>query len=636
MPPKRDYSGLLPKDDPTTWMRPFMERAQARVFKFKPVSVEDRFAGFRLIHFQPHGLYVPSDPDEKQRIETHLHEIGRWEKEDDRLKAYLELQQETEQLYKDGVLGSWEGQQALARSLARFRLAAWGRRGGKTKYAAAEALGIAMIRPRSTIWLAAPISKLTGRAFDYVIESLIDLGMADDCRIQNQDQVKKAVLPNGSTVEGVSCENVLSMAGAAVDFCVLDEAAQIVPDVFYRGIIPPLTDRDGGALLISSYEGEGDFFSEKVLEVQAEAEKARARGDEFQPDWELFQGASYDMNFYAFPKGIDSDALVAARRNMPVVEFREQFGAEVAGARERVFPEFKERLHVGNYRFNPDVPVHLCCDPSSGANPYAILVLQDYPDRGYTIAIDELYDRLKAEDYDPIMRRKPWAANVVDMIIDSAWPDDMRRWNMLGWKCFPVKKPGIPESLPVFKNMLRNARLYDDFYQARVRYYMAQQGHDPDEADHLSGDDMKTVLYLVEESLTDGRLSPEDVKQLHDMSQFYISRSCVHFIHEMKAYHYRKRRNLNVNFQELPQDHDNHLIDGARYFFWTFKRWAEHDHPKLRSLMTYAPPAETGEGEEDAEPIDFAQAQGRLWLAAQRARHSPTRVAARSYLRRTA
>ena len=302
MPPKRDYTSLRQQEDPAKWMRPYMERAQARVFKFQPVTVEDRFTGFKLIHFQPHGLYIPEEPELKTGIEVRLKDIGRWEKEDDRLKAYLDLQQETEQLAKDGVLGAWVGQQALARSEARFRLAAWGRRGGKTKYAAAEALGIAMVRPRSTIWLAAPIAKLTGRAFDYVVESLIDLGMADDCRIQNQEQVKRAVLPNGSSIEGVSCENVLSMAGAAVDFCVLDEAAQIVPDVFYRGIIPPLTDRDGGALLISSYEGEGDFFSEKVLEVQAEAEKAKAKGADFKPDWELFQGASYDMNFYAFPK----------------------------------------------------------------------------------------------------------------------------------------------------------------------------------------------------------------------------------------------------------------------------------------------------------------------------------------------
>ncbi len=633
--PSRDFSGLLPKEDQTAWMRPYRERAKARLFKFQPVTVEDRFAGFKIIHFQPHGLYMPTDAEMAAVIDGRLKEIGRWDQEDDRLKAYVALQEETEQSYRDGVPGAWFGQQAIARSLARWRIAAYGRRAGKTVYAAAEALSIALVRPRSTIWLAAPIAKLSGRAFDYVLQFLQDCGMLDDCRVQNQDQSKNVWLPNGSHIEGISCENVFSMAGAAVDFCVLDEAAQVTPDAWIRGILPPLMDRDGGALLISSYEGEGDFFSEKVLEVQAELEKAKAQGrDDFVPDWELFQGASYDLNFYAFPKGIDSDALVAARKQMPVVDFREQFGASVAGARERVFPEFKERVHVGNYPFNPTKPVRLCCDPSSGANPYAVLAVQDYGD--YVIAIDELYERsTKAEDYDPIMRRKPWAANVVDMVVDSAWPHDIQRWNALGWKAFAVKKPGIEQSLPVVANLLRNSKLYDDFYQARVRYFLAKAGYDPNNLDHLPADDMKVVLYQVEESLGDMNLTDADITELKEAAQLFVSRTCVHFIHELKSYHYRKRRNLNVNFQEKPQDHDNHLIDAFRYWAWTFKRWAEHDHPKLRSLMTYAGPQEAVEGEE-VPLLDFAQAQGRLWLEAQRARHSAERSATRSYLRRTA
>lgn len=645
MPPKRSFNGLLPKDDSAAWLNAFRERAQARLYKFQPVTAKDRIAAFNLINFQPHGLFLPDDHGLNEDIHERLKAIGSIPKEDDRVVAYQGLQHDTSTLWDQGIPGKWTGQMAVAHSDARFRIVAWGRRGGKTFYAASEAVAIAMARPRSWVWLAAPIARLTGRAFDYAVQYVQDLGIEDQCQIRNQTQEKQILLPNGSRIEGISLENTLSAAGAAIDFAVIDEAAQIVPEAWYRAILPPLMDRNGGALLISSYEGEGDFFSDKVLEVQKEMERAKTLGFDYKPEWELFQAASYDVNFYAFPQGINTKTLLDARKEMPVVDFLEQFGAQVAGSRERVYREFAERVNVGNYPFNPELPVQLAIDYSSGANPYAVAVIQDYKD--YIVVIDELYERgVKVEEYDPIIRRKPWAANVVGGIMDSAWPHDIARWNELGWPVSGITpKPNVQESIGVMKEMLRNSRLYDEFYRSRINWFLKLEGYEPDSDSFLPKEVMHEILQKVEESLAPENLTFEegckatdcehDICILKRCSRVFVNRACVNTILEFKAYSWRKRRNLNANFDENPRKYQDHLMDALRYYIWAEHRYAATDHPRLRLYVNYTGPRELPSGMSEMPKLTSEQRQGRMWLEYHRNLYAPS-GSGRSYLRRSA
>ncbi len=374
-------------------------------------------------------------------------------------------------------------------------------------------------------------------------------------------QEKLIILPNGSRIEGVSLENILSAAGAAVDFAVVDEAAQIAPEAWYRAILPPLMDRNGGALLISSFEGDAGFFAEKVVEVRAEIERAKAHGFEYKPQWELFQGASYEVNFYAFPQGIHTQSLMDARKETPIVDFLEQYGAQAAGSRGRVYREFVEQVHCGNYPFNPELPVQLAIDPSSGANPYAIAAIQDYKD--YVVVIDELYEKgVKVEDYGPILQRKPWHTNVVDGVCDSAWPHDIQRWSEMGYNVYPVQKPRVDESIGVVKEMLRNSRLYDAFYRSRLNYYLREAGHPENSDAFLPKEVMHEIAQQVEESLAPENLTEEDVAYLRECSQFFINRPCVSLIGELKSYQYRQNPS-GGNVDENPLKKNDHLADAC-------------------------------------------------------------------------
>lgn len=585
-----------------SFLRDIQERAIARAEKSQYISVEDRFKGFEMIGYKPHGFYLPTSADWRELIKKELDGIGAITDQDERLEKYHRFQEETGELERRGVPGHWTGQMGIARSRSPYRIVAWGRRGGKTFHAAREALAIALVRPRARVWLAAPIMRLVSRAFDMVVELVDDLGI--ECRGRaNSNQEKYFVFRNGSRIEGISLENYLSAAGDSIDFAVIDEAAQIVPESWTRAIQPPLADRNGQALLISSYEGEGDFFHTQVVQARAEWEEIISRGEAgtTTPDWDYFQEPSWDINFYMFPQGQKSESIQRMRRNMPVREFLEQFGAIAAGARERVYPEFLERVHVGDYRYRPGYPVRLVADPSSGINPYAVIAIQDYGT--HFVIIDEFYETgMTAEEIDPVLRRRPWVDDVEEMIIDSAQDDEHIRWSRMGWPAYPVpEKPRIEERIPLYRNRLRDPWLFYALYRKKVNEVLRDMGLPVDADMDLSAKDQRLIVEQVEQNLAADKMSDADLEQLKACARVFINVNCVNTITEHKTYSYQKRRRLNLNYKETPRDYMDHIMDCVGYYVWTHYRFEGTDLYSERSYIN-----EYSLSDEDVSPLPVA------------------------------
>jgi hypothetical protein len=567
------------------WLQDWEDRAAARLVPFQPITPEERLESFRQMNFRPHGVYVPDDEDAQRELLRRVAHIGAtYVVPDQRLRAYHALQDETERWEQQGVEGHWIGQQAVARSQARFRIVAWGRRGGKTTEAAMEAICAAKFRPRSWVWLAAPTMKLVGRAFDKVVEAVRD----NDLKwrtFRDTTQEKLIVLENGSRLEGMSLENIWSAAGAAIDLAIIDEAAQIYPEAWARAILPPLTDRNGQALLISSWEGEGDFFHQKAIDARSDMV---AHGT--QAAWEMFQDASYDINFYAFPQGRQTPALAQAAKEMEPHEFLEQFGGIPAAARERVFPEFKEKVHVTDCPYNPDLPVILAVDPSGGSNAYAILAIQEYTDM--TVIFDELYETHRStEEMAELLASRPWfqgtrlsregdllpqweVEGCSDMIVDSAQPEEMRRWQRMGFPAYNVDhKPMIWERIPFMRNQIRDPVRFYRLYRSRVNMILERMGREPDSDKDLPVEEQRALTIEVEEGLNDENLMGETLRYLRSCARLRVDRHCTSTINEFKTYTYPKRRRLNMNYQEKPRDWMNHAMDAWGYYVWVKKRF---------------------------------------------------------------
>lgn len=548
------------------------DRVEARVARFTPMTVADRLEAFVRIGFRPHGLYVPTDGQLKSDVLADLKRIGAIPLHDERLQEYVQLQDRTQLWERDGTSGQWTGQQAVARSSARFRLVAWGRRSGKSFYASREAMAVATSRPRSWVWVAAPTMKLVSRIFDMMIELVTDLGI-ESKYLRNSLQEKLIVLANGSKIEGISLERPESAAGASVDFAIVDEAAQITEDAWYRAILPPLADRNGHALLISSWEGEGGFFHDKATDIQTDGANA----------WEMFTGPSWE-NFFEFPQGRADPKVTEMEKEQSPLDFLEQFGAIPARAKERVYPEFKENVHVGKYAYKPGHPVKAAADPSGGANPYAVLAIQDFGD--IVVVVDEFYVAgAMVEDIVLELDKRPWRKDVTDMVVDSAWPADIERWGKLGWPAYPVfEKPKEEESIPFVKRLLRDPHRFYAFHRQKVDDVMAEFGYNPGADVDLSVDVQRALALKVEERLSDENLTHEDVETLKGCARLFIAEHCVNTIHEFKFHSFQRRRS-NRDPREKPKDSLEHALDCCRYWAWTHKRFEEADRVQSRSYL---------------------------------------------------
>ncbi len=563
MTDKRDYTGLLGQYQGGSWLRDMRSRAQSRMLRNRPLSVPERFHWFRECGFNPWGLYIPTNEELAKYANVHVRELGEIESQDERWQAYQQFQIETEGWQLSGEPGAWSGQQALARSTARFRLAGQGRQSGKSTYGCYESIAVAKARPRSTIWVCAPFLRHVSRVFDMLWEVVHDLRWKLLVE-RNSAQEKKIMLENGSVFEGISMENYRGAAGATVNFLLLDEAAQISADAWVRALLPPLSTTLGQALLITSYEGQGGFFYDQM----EEAKKHGLR------DWEAFHGCTWD-NFYMFEKGIESESIQQIKRSTPPMDFLEQYGAIPAGERNLVYPQFRPIVHVGTYPYDPDLPVRLAVDPSKGANAYAALAIQEDPLSGVAWAIDEVYAvGAMAEEVHRVVNRKVWRENLQEVLMDNADPNEILRWCEAKFRAYAIPdKPQVEDRYPIVKRMLRDPMLYWPIYEKKLAGVLGAKGISLAEFKSLPIEDQRPVYIDVEEMFTDMHLTPEDVVALQRCSRFFVNEeTCPMLVTEFQKYAFVRHRADNLNTSERGRKYMDHLLDALGYYGWIYWR----------------------------------------------------------------
>lgn len=547
------------------------ERAAARMGVRTPLLPDERLAAMRKLGFRPHGLYLPERPELQDGLKRRVREIGEISAVDERIAKYLALQDECEEWEQKGVPGRWNGQQAVARSPAQIRVVAFGRRGGKTTEATYEAAVQILERPRSVVWAAAPTMLPVGRCFDLILQTLLDRRFEIATKRDTKEE-KLIILANGSRVEGVSLESGASHAGAAVDLVIVDEAAQMTQEAFVRVVLPPLADHGGRCLMISSHEGSETFFYE---EHQRAARRAGV-----DPDlWAVFTDSSWEVNFYVFPQGRRSKMISLFESAMDPEEFLEQFGAVAMRSRLLVYPELRERVHVGKYPYEPGHPVLIGADPSGGANPYALAVVQDFEEEIHQI--DEIYELgVAMEQIVPMVEQRPWRRDITDMVLDSAWPADIERWCNYGFPAYPVfQKPEIEARFPFFRRLLRDPLAYHHFHREKAAIVLADWGMDPAMYDELSPEDMRKLLIEVEEMLAEQNLSSYDIEALRRCARYRIDERCENTVYELLHYKYMKPVRRDLGLPGKPLKKDDHLCDAIGYLCWQFWRWLDGPAP---------------------------------------------------------
>jgi len=211
----------------------------------------------------------------------------------------------------------------------RFKIVAAGRRFGKS-YLSAWLLLINAIQSESKdVFYVAPTFQ---QAKDIMWGMLKDLGK--DLIASAHENTAVLTLVNGRKIYLKGSDRPDTLRGVGLYFVVLDEYANMKPQVWEQIIRPTLADVRGSALFIGTPAGKNHFF---------DLYKDALEDD----DWDSFQFQSVDNPF------LPVDEIEASKKSMSSMSFRQEFEASFETFSGGIFKEewFKvdEEPEEGNY-----------------------------------------------------------------------------------------------------------------------------------------------------------------------------------------------------------------------------------------------------------------------------------------------
>ena len=232
----------------------------------------------------------------------------------------------------------------------RFIVACCGRRFGKS-YAAAREAEVVLTQPGKMIWIVAPSYQTSEKIFRQVYENLVIKMGYKPSQYSAKEQIMKFDWNGGSsTIQGKSAEHPSGLIGEGCDLVIVDEASK-VPNfkrIWEMYVRPTLSDKKGKAIMISTPDGF-TYFHELYLLGQTD------------PNWYSFNSPSW-FNSYAFPEGEADEDLVEARRTLSREIYEQEYGAKFTALSGRVYNDFDRNIHVGNFPYDPNLPVLLGID----------------------------------------------------------------------------------------------------------------------------------------------------------------------------------------------------------------------------------------------------------------------------------
>ena len=184
------------------------------------------------------------------------------------------------------------------------------------------------------------VAPTQGQARDIMWQTLLELAhpIVTSSHINNL-QIK---LVNGATISLKGADRPETMRGVSLKFLVMDEYADMKPEVFEQILRPALADQKGGALFIGTPMGRNHFYD---LYKYAELED-----DESYQSWHF---TSYDNEL------LDPDEIDLAKKSMSSYAFRQEFMASFEARGSEMFKEdwvkFGEAPEIGDYYISIDL-----------------------------------------------------------------------------------------------------------------------------------------------------------------------------------------------------------------------------------------------------------------------------------------
>lgn len=204
------------------------------------------------------------------------------------------------------------GQMEVAKSSARYRVVAAGRRWGKTRLGAVLCIK-AGLQGKHAWWVAPsyPIARIGWRL-------LRDLGEQLGGKVRESELMIEWEQTRG-WVQVKSADDPNSLRGEGLDLVVEDEAGYQEERAWVEALRPALADRGGKALFISTPAGMNWFW------------EVWKRGQDEDPEWKSWQLPTSSNPF------IKPDEIESARKSLPERIFAQEFEAQFSSEAGAVF-----------------------------------------------------------------------------------------------------------------------------------------------------------------------------------------------------------------------------------------------------------------------------------------------------------
>ena len=258
-------------------------------------------------------------------------------------------------------------QREIADSTARFKVVAAGRRFGKSFLSMSLMAKVARF-PYSQVWyVTTTYSAAKNIMWSYLKEKLKKFGWAKSFH----EVALQANLVNGSVISLKGANNPDSLRGIGLDYLVLDEAAYLDERVWTEVLRPTLSDKQGGALFISSPSGRNWFYDLWI-----------AGQDDEEEDWDSWQYTTLEGG------NVPPEEVEAARRNLDARTFEQEYEARFVTYTGLVYYGFDYEESVVNRPYDEGEPVLIGMD--FNIDPMTATVFQMDENDGTLFLVDEI------------------------------------------------------------------------------------------------------------------------------------------------------------------------------------------------------------------------------------------------------
>ncbi len=460
----------------------------------------------------------------------------------------------TRRVYRQMNWNPHPGQAKVIACDTRNRVVAAGRRFGKSEIGghklAEEAVNTRLIKSRlldlgkrREFWIVGPSYTDSEKEFRVMWNGLKALGLEDyfdkpgSYNDPTNGSMHLSMWEGTFQVHAKSERHPESLVGEGLSGIVLAEAAKLKETTWTKLLRPTLADHRGWLIAASTPEGKNWFYRL----WQAGQNPARSDWDSWRmPSWVnpyVYPGGATDLAINTLRNALEMGAALteelceiigvdpeigAMVGDLTTETFNQEIAALFTEFAGRVFKDFDEEVHVGDFTFNPSWRTFAAVDYGY-TNPSVWLLLQVDPHGEQVVVLDEVYQEgLEPDAFaDEIARR-----GLAPQSIEAFYPD-----------------PASPGDTKILQKRLKLRAKGGTGGELRWRIDAIRKG-----------------LKQLRPHLEQGH--PERVPGLR------FDRKCSRTINDMLNYRYPERKSqIVLNSPELPMKKDDHGPEALGRFY---------------------------------------------------------------------